>query len=71
MDQKGEELRERLKTYNYSNQKEELYDCICELLTSYENRDDYPTMDDLDWTDNFYKVLVHVANSWEIITGGD
>ena len=53
------------------SEKKELYDTICELLTSYEHRDDYPMMDDLDWTDNFYKVMVDIQNAWEEMTGGD
>ena len=68
MDKNGQELRERLKTYDYPNQKEELYDSICELLTSYEHKEEYPMMDEKDWTDNFYKMMVRIQNSWEMIT---
>ena len=70
MDKKGQELRERLNKGVYSNYKEELYDVICELLTSYEHKEEY-VMDEKDWTHNFYLVLVDIQNAWEEITGGD
>ena len=52
------------------SKREELYDAICELLTSYEHKEDFPSclMDEKDWTDNFYKMMVRIQNNWEMIT---
>ena len=51
-------------------QKNDLYDEVCHLLTDYEmygedGHDYSPCVED------FYQVLIRVANNWEELTGDD
>lgn len=48
--------------------KRDIYDHICNLLTEYENPEDYP---DPVTEDDLYHMLVEIVNNWNYLMSED
>lgn len=51
--------------------KNNLYDQLSELLTTFENPEEVENYYDIDWQLELYDMLVKIQKVWEELTGDD